>query len=186
MTPPTGSTAKKVRLLGRRALFFRFCFVHPGDGAVCHREEGAGQGGGPPSSFMHTTESASRARLFISLTKKHKNRFCTYILLCTHVCLFVCFYRWKSQKYRKIKCFIITGRFFFLSLCLFSFFSPRSLVETGSLRLSGLWPLSTPLCSLPSSLASLSRGSSSSPCVIFLKLVLLSLFAVFICDVHQY
>lgn len=86
-------------------------------------------------------------------TKKHKNRFCTYILALYTLCfVFFFVYHCKSQKHRKIKCFIITGHssfslslsFFLLSSSFFFFFffyclaKSWSLVETGALCLPSL------------------------------------------------
>lgn len=138
-----------------------YVFVYFGDRAVCHRERRGGGGGGPPSSFLHTTESASRANCSSPLPKNIKTDLYIYTALYT---LFF-FYHCKSQKYRKIKCFIITGHFSF-SLCLFL---PGKKVVPG-----GNWltpsvkfvAVLTPLprrhfLRLPSSLASLSRGTPS-------------------------
>lgn len=77
-------------------------------------------------------------------TKKHKNRFCTYILALYTLCfVFFFVYHCKSQKHRKIKCFIITGHssfslslsFFFFYLLLFLLLLPgKKLVPGGNWR----------------------------------------------------
>lgn len=72
----------------------------------------------------------------------------------------VCSYCWKSQKYRKIKCFIITGHFSF-SLCLFFFPGPWWKLTRSVCQVCGdaaSTPLRRHFVRLPSSLASLSRG----------------------------
>lgn len=65
-----------------------FCFVtffffkHDlGDRAVCHRERRGG--GAPPSSFLHTTESASRANCSSPLPKNIKTDLYIYTALYT-------------------------------------------------------------------------------------------------------
>lgn len=99
-----------------------FCVHDLGDRAVCHRE----RRGAPPSSFLQTTESASRANCSSPLPKNIKTDLYIYTALYTLFVFF--FYHCKSQKYRKIKCFIITGHFSF-SLCLF--FRPGKKVVPG-------------------------------------------------------
>lgn len=133
--------------------------------SVPQREEG-GRGSSLLLPAYHRI--SIKGQLFISLTKKHKNRF-------VHIYCFIhtfFFYHCKSQKYRKIKCFIITGHFSF-SLCLFL---PGKKVVPGGNWLTpsvkfvaGLTPLPRRhFVRLPSFLASLSRGTP--PCLLLLLL----------------
>lgn len=161
-------------------LFFRFLFLvvfffyTTSVTEQCAIERGGGGRGRSSSLLLPAYHRISiKGQLFISLTKKHKNRF-VHIYCFIHT-FFVFFYHWKSQKYRKIKCFIITGHFL---LSLSFFFLPGKKVVPGGNWLTpsvkfvaGLTPLPRRhFVRLPSSVASLSRGTPS-------RLLLLVLFS---------